>query len=654
MKGETPDSTQNNSKITIERIYLILSIIFFLYLIYYYYTGAGGPLRLAVIMVPFSFILYTLDSMRSGLLYPRLSRQLNYIIIIIYASLALASASYITMEFNELIGVRLGSYNLYDVIFGAIMFFLVLEYSRKRHFALFIVNVFLFAYALYGFLPGPFRHTGLPLRRLLTAMSVEFETGVFERLPQLALTVIGAFIVFVSIAQGFGLVRSIIRTVVSKAASSARAIPQAAVVSSMSVASVSGSGAANAATTGSVTIPLMKRVGISPRIAAAIETASSIGGQLMPPIMGISAFVMADFMGTSYFEVVARGYMPALLYYVGVAIAVFFIARRFLPKRFTSDELTKMGIQKAVSEDYYKILTFLLGIILLIILMGYYYVAPTYAALTTSWITLIIVSIITIYSSFKVRGEGKSGLRLAIDRFTTSILDTIKRFAGFTSDLTLLLSTLGIMTGLLTITGIPIKIGFILMSIGQGNLLALAGIGFLFGYIVGLGLPPVVTYILTVIVIAPYFIEAGIDPWVVHFYAFFIGVFSELSPPTSVTAAVAAKIAEAPFTRTMIEAMKFAMPLFILIPGVILHPELVVEPGYQQIITGVLLLGSMLIIISSIWSTFSSNPVIDLLIRLALFSMGIITLFSQEARFTIFGLLSLIIGVMIVLYTRRL
>ncbi|MCE4598779.1 MAG: TRAP transporter fused permease subunit [Desulfurococcales archaeon] len=654
MKGETPDSIQNNPKITIERIYLILSIIFFLYLIYYYYTGAGGPLRLAVIMVPFSFILYTLDSMRSGLLYPRLSRQLNYIIVIIYASLALASASYITMEFNELIGVRLGSYNLYDVIFGAIMFFLVLEYSRKRHFALFIVNVFLFAYALYGFLPGPFRHTGLPLRRLLTAMSVEFETGVFERLPQLALTVIGAFIVFVSIAQGFGLVRSIIRTVVSKAASSARAIPQAAVISSMSVASVSGSGAANAATTGSVTIPLMKRVGISPRIAAAIETASSIGGQLMPPIMGISAFVMADFMGTSYFEVVARGYMPALLYYVGVAIAVFFIARRFLPKRFTSDELTKMGIQKTASEDYYKILTFLLGILLLIILMGYYYVAPTYAALTTSWITLIIVSIITIYSSFKVRGEGKSGLRLAIDRFTTSILDTIKRFAGFTSDLTLLLSTLGIMTGLLTITGIPIKIGFILMSMGQGNLLALAGIGFLFGYIVGLGLPPVVTYILTVIVIAPYFIDAGIDPWVVHFYAFFIGVFSELSPPTSVTAAVAAKIAEAPFTRTMIEAMKFAMPLFILIPGVILHPELVVEPGYQQIITGVLLLGSMLIIISSIWSTFSSNLIIDLLIRLALFSMGIITLFSQEARFTIFGLLSLIIGVMIVLYTKRL
>ena len=611
-------------------------------------------MRLAVIMVPFSFILYTLDSMRSGLLYPRLSRQLNYIIVIIYASLALASASYITMEFNELIGVRLGSYNLYDVIFGAIMFFLVLEYSRKRHFALFIVNVFLFAYALYGFLPGPFRHTGLPLRRLLTAMSVEFETGVFERLPQLALTVIGAFIVFVSIAQGFGLVRSIIRTVVSKAASSARAIPQAAVISSMSVASVSGSGAANAATTGSVTIPLMKRVGISPRIAAAIETASSIGGQLMPPIMGISAFVMADFMGTSYFEVVARGYMPALLYYVGVAIAVFFIARRFLPKRFTSDELTKMGIQKTASEDYYKILTFLSGILLLIILMGYYYVAPTYAALTTSWITLIIVSIITIYSSFKVRGEGKSGLRLAIDRFTTSILDTIKRFAGFTSDLTLLLSTLGIMTGLLTITGIPIKIGFILMSMGQGNLLALAGIGFLFGYIVGLGLPPVVTYILTVIVIAPYFIDAGIDPWVVHFYAFFIGVFSELSPPTSVTAAVAAKIAEAPFTRTMIEAMKFAMPLFILIPGVILHPELVVEPGYQQIITGVLLLGSMLIIISSIWSTFSSNLIIDLLIRLALFSMGIITLFSQEARFTIFGLLSLIIGVMIVLYTKRL
>jgi len=629
-------------------IYLAASLVFFLYLVYYYYTGIGGPLQLAILMVPYAFILHVLDALRNQRLYPRLGK-LNYLITIIYITLAISSATYMLLEFNKLIGVRMGSYNIYDVFFGTIIFLLVLEYSRRRHFALFLVNLFLFAYALYGFLPGPFSHPGIPLRRVLTAMSVEFETGVFERLPQLALTIIGAFVVFVSIAQGFGIVDSIVKTVVNSASKTARAIPQAAVISSMAVASVSGSGAANAATTGSITIPLMKRVGIPSKAAAAIETASSIGGQLMPPIMGISAFVMADFLGVSYFDVVARGYMPAIVYYLGVAVAVYLLARRFLPRRFSASDLEKMGIRASQKEDYFNISIFLLGITQLIILMGYYYIAPTYAALTTSWTALILASAGTIYFTLKSSGD----LRKVFKRLGLSLMKTIDRFATFTSDLTLLLATLGIMTGLLAITGIPTKIGFMLMSLGRENFYLLAAIGFLFGYIVGLGLPPVVTYILTVIVIAPYFIEAGINPWVVHFYAFFIGVFSELSPPTSVTAAVAAKIANSSFTRTMIEAMKFAMPLFVLIPGVLMHPELVTEPGISQMVTGILLLGATIIIAAALGSRIHRVTVIDITIRAILFFLGLLAIISKGLMFEVLGAVSLIIGLMIINYITR-
>ena len=286
---------------------------------------------------------------------------------------------------------------------------------------------------------------------------------------------------------------------------------------------------------------------------------------------------------------------------------------------------------------------------MLIALMGYYYIAPTYAALTTSWIILVIAVVGVVFFTLKNRGS----IRDALYRLRYSLVETVDRFATFTSDLTLLLATLGIMTGLLTITGVPTKIGFMLMSIGRENLYLLALIGFFFGYIVGLGLPPVVTYILTVIVIAPYFIEAGINPWVVHFYAFFIGVFSELSPPTSVTAAVAAKIANTSFTKTMIEAMKFAMPLFVLIAGVFLHPELVAEPGLAQIESGILLIGATLAIATSFWVKTHRLVYVDAIVRVIVFILGFSALVSSGRMFEILGSLSLIVSLFFVLYVAR-
>src|SRR5512134_2840631 len=160
-------------------------------------------------------------------------------------------------------------------------------------------------------------------------MSVEMSTGIFSNLPQLALTLIGSFVLVLSALRAFGCVESILRASKLIAVRSPHALPQSAVFGSMAVGTVSGSGAANAITVGSATIPAMIGAGLPRAVASAIETASSLGGQLMPPVMGIAAFLMAEFLGRSYFDVVARGYAPAIIYYAGVSVSVYLISTRY-------------------------------------------------------------------------------------------------------------------------------------------------------------------------------------------------------------------------------------------------------------------------------------------------------------------------------------
>ena len=152
------------------------------------------------------------------------------------------------------------------------------------------------------------------------------ETGIFSRLPQIALTMVGSFLLVLSLLRGFGCVDSLLRATKRVALRSPHAIPQSAVIGSMAIGTVSGSGAANSITIGSATIPAMIPASLPPATAAAIENASSMGGQLMPPVMGIAAFLMAEFLGVDYFDVVARGWVPALIYYVTVTTSVYLLA----------------------------------------------------------------------------------------------------------------------------------------------------------------------------------------------------------------------------------------------------------------------------------------------------------------------------------------
>jgi len=478
----------------------------------------------------------------------------------------------------------------------------------------------LILYAVYGYLvPGMFYHAGLSWWRVGTAMSLETTTGVFSNLPQIALTVVGAFLLVLGALSAFGCIESLLRATKRVAARSAHALPQSAVVGSMCVGTVSGSGAANAITIGSATIPAMIGAGMPRATAAAIESASSLGGQLMPPVMGVSAFLMAEFLGKSYFEVVARGYVPALIYYATVAVSVYLLALRH------RTGLAKGLFEKLTWWDLVNLAAFLAVIGGLVFMMAAWNLAPMFAALYVFCAVggaLFAAHLVSLL----LPGQWSFG------KFIAPLRKFLESYTEMTADLTLLLATLAIMTGALVITGVPTKLGALLIDAAGVNLAAMVVLAFVFGAVLGTGLPPAPTYILVAIVIAPPMIKVGVNPWVVHFFAFFLGVWGELTPPTSIVAAVTAKIANASFYQTLSQALQICVSLFTLMAGVFVRPELVIEPGWEQMEAAFLILTATIGITFSLQAQFADRAPVDVSVRLLLAALALIVLLHPSER----------------------
>jgi TRAP-type uncharacterized transport system fused permease subunit len=176
------------------------------------------------------------------------------------------------------------------------------------------------------------------------------------------------------------------------------------------------------------------------------------------------------------------------------------------------------------------------------------------------------------------------------------------------------------------ITGVPNKLGALLIEAAGVNLAAMVLLAFIFGAILGTGLPPAPTYILVAIVIAPPMIKMGVNPWVVHFFAFFLGVWGELTPPTSIVAAVTAKIADASFYQTLGRALQICVSLFTLMAGVFVRPELVIEPGWQQMEAALLILVATVGITFSLQANFADRGSVDVPARLVLAALALVAL----------------------------
>jgi TRAP transporter 4TM/12TM fusion protein len=616
MTNTTP---RHRPPLALDIIYYASAIAFSVYMVYYYWTSAGGPMVLAVTMVPLIFVLFTMQALRQDEFYPKLPVIVNYVIAAAFCAFALYCAYYMRVNYRALGEERAGAFDPQDIVVGGLMALLILEYARKRHLPLFILNLILTLYAVYGYLvPGMFYHAGLTWHRVIAASSVEMATGIFARLPQLALTLIGSFLLVLSLLRGFGCVDSLLRATKRVALRSPHAIPQSAVIGSMAIGTVSGSGAANSITVGSATIPAMINAGLPPATAAAIENASSMGGQLMPPVMGIAAFLMAEFLGVDYFDVVARGWVPALIYFTSVSASVYLLATFYHTHMVIDKSAPKLTWRDTVNIGF-----FVATVGGLVGLMGVLYLAPQFAALDMFVVIGIAMLVVHIASLLR---PGQWSLA----EFIKPLKSFLDSFVDMFTDITLLLATLSIMAGVLVITGVPTKLGFLLVEAAGISIPAMVGMGFLFGVILGTGLPPAPVYILVAIVIGPPFMQAGINPWVVHFFAFFVAVFGELTPPTSITAAITSKIANASFYVTLWRSVQICVSLFTLMVGIFIHPELVAQPGIDQMGAAYLVMVATLGITFTLQANYSETRAVDLGVRVVLVAMSLYILLSFD------------------------
>jgi len=543
---------------------------------------------LAITLVPIAYVLWILNSFVAGELpYPRLGLKPNIAIASLYIAMCIFSIIYMRVEYEALIYLRAGFYNTPDKIVGVMMLGLVIEYTRREHITLFYLILFLMLYSVYGWVfPGIFGHPGVSWMRVITSSSVEISLGLFGTYAQIGVGVIAAFFMFLGIAQGFGVQESIVKTFTGIFAKRITLIPQTAVITSMAIATCSGSGAANAAITGQYTIPLMKKTGFPSLYAGAVEASASLGGLLMPPVMAIAGFLMADFLGVTYFEVIARGYAPALIFFGIISLSVYLFTTRFVRGRGSIPDSELVSVIERFSKiEVVNTVIFFTFIGVLIYLMGVLWFDASRAAVDIAIALFITVSVLHIYLH-----PGKISDK--IKEWGRCLRRSIEAFAEVTAPLVLLLAMLGVMINLFVVSGWMLKLMGLLVTVGEFHVVALIGMGFVIGVFLGLGIPPSACYIISAVIVIPPMTRIGINPWIAHFFLFFIAVISEYSPPTSLVAAVASRISGASFMKTMMVTLQISVPFFFLTFAIFNWDILLLEPGLAQLAAlGVLTIG---------------------------------------------------------------
>ena len=613
------------SQLDLRNLILVFALIQLVWLVWYFYTGYGGPQELVARLMSVALILQILFMYRQDYLYKWLPPRVNDVIVVIYIAICLYAFWHFWQEFEEIAIYRQGSYTTQDFIVGLLVFLLVMELSRLAHPVLFWVNFVLVVYTLWGYL-SPFDffwHPGTSFYRVVTSSTVEFSTGIYGIYGQLALTLIAAFLTLAATANGFGAQSAMINVMRRLAGRSRQMIPQTAVLGSLSVGMVSGSGSANAVVVGSITIPLMKRYGVPGAFAGAVETAASMGGLLMPPLMGVGAFLMSEFLGVPYWDVVVRGFGLALVYYVSLALAVYLLCVRLLPRDV-------VAAPKLQTYDQVKTAIFFIAVLFLIVMMGWVGLGELLSALYTAIFMLVLLLAAFLYFKY-VRKDPL----IAGESLLENIRRSVETHADMTSYLTLLLATLGIMIGLFTVTGFINRMGATLLDLGSWNIVAMIGMAYIFGWLVGAGLPPTATYIIGAVVIVGPLRELGVNPWVAHFFVFLLSVWGELSPPTSLTAAVSAKIAEASFMRTMWEALKICLPITLMTFAIFTRSDMVVNPGWPQIAATALVLIGTCGTAFAMFGRFFTNPFADIPLRIALAYFALAVMFHPDDAWAI-------------------
>ena len=426
---------------------------------------------------------------------------------------------------------------------GVLLVLFIEGLRRTSGAALFYTTLAFIALAMVGgYLPGEFAARSIPLPRLAYYL-VWDSSAILGIAIKIIATVVVVYVFFGQAlfkAGGSTFFTGIAMALMGRYRGGPAKI---AIVGSSLFGSISGNIVSNVMTVGTVTIPLMKRAGFRPHLAAAIEACASTGGQITPPVMGIAAFIMAEFLQVPFYEVALAAVIPALLFYVALFIQVDLEAARSNILPMPKEEIPRLG--RVLREGWY----FLLPLAALVyVLFGLNY-EPEMAGLVATGIVLAIGVLLPF--------QGK--------RIGARDLWAMLRESGFSViDLFMLGAAAGIMIGALNYSGVGFTLTLVLILLAGGSLVALLVLSAIANIILGLGLPTVGVYIVLATLVAPALVKQGIDPMAAHMFIMYYGCLSMISPPVAIAAFVAANLAGADPNRTGWVAMAFGWTLFVI------------------------------------------------------------------------------------------
>jgi TRAP-type uncharacterized transport system fused permease subunit len=329
---------------------------------------------------------------------------------------------------------------------------------------------------------------------------------------------------------------------------------------------------------------------------------------------------MSEFLGVPYWEVVVRGFALSFVYFTALALSVYLMSVRLLPA-------DPVAVPPVAVYDRVKTAVFFLSIGFLIVLMGWLGIGALLAALYTAIFMFGLLLLAYLYFKHARKDPAVAG-----ESLLGSVRTTIETHAEMTSYLTLLLATLGIMIGLFTVTGFINRMGAMMLQFGEWHVIALILMAWVFGWLVGAGLPPTATYIILAVIIVEPMRKFGIDPWVAHFFAFLLAIWGELSPPTSLTAAVAARIADASFMQTMWEALKLCLPITFMSFAIFVRSDMVVNPGWAQIADTLLVTIATCGITCAIFGQFVENGGANIMLRAVLVLASMVVMLHPDGN----------------------
>ena len=525
-------------------ITVVISVIFVMFQLYATLTGHITAQVLRATHLAFIQLL-------AFLLFPASKKMRKDTLPWYDVVLALIGAScwmYIVINFDTLVR-RSGNNTALDVIIGIVGIIILFE-SCRRIVGLpimIIAGCFVF-YAFVGkYLPGFMHHRGYSLQRVVCHLFYNTE-GIMGTPIGACSTFIFLFILFGALLEKTGIGQFFIDVCNSIAGGASGGPAKVAVLSSALLGTVSGSSVSNTVGSGSFTIPMMKRLGYKGEFAGAVEASASTGGQLMPPIMGAAAFLMAESLGMPYITIVKAAIIPAVLYFTGIFITVHLEAKKMNLKGLPKDQLPKF-LPLFLSRGY----------MLIPLLVIIYFLCTGKTAVFAALMGILSCLIIGFAVSLVDLAKGR--------RPTFNVKDMVDVMCAASRNIisvAIACGMAGIIIGIVTLTGLGLKMGAGLVTLAHGQLFLTLIFTMVASIILGMGAPTTANYLITSTITAGAIIQLNVLPLAAHMFAFYFGIIADVTPPVALAALAGAAIAKAKPMRTAVNATKLAIGAFII------------------------------------------------------------------------------------------